>query len=171
MNRFMIGSMLSLGLLIGLATSQAEDKLPANDTEFLIKFTSDNHAEIKFSELADTRASNPRVKEFAQRMVKDHTAAAEKLAEHAKNQKVAVAAGFEREKRDIYMNLSRLNGAEFDKAYMKQMVEDHEKGIKMLEHEARSGQDAELKKFAEELLPAIRDHLKQAREINDEVNK
>jgi len=104
-------------------------------------------------------------------MVKDHTEANKRLAEQAKNQKLAVVAGFERDKRDIYMNLSKLNGAEFDRVYMKQIVEDHEKAAKMLEHQSKVGQDPDLKKFADEMLPKIQEHLKKAKEIHDGLGK
>lgn len=160
----LIASLAATGL-------RADDKLPTNDKEFVMKAASCGHAEVKFSELADSRAADPKVKEFAAMMVKDHSEANARLAEHAKNQKIAVAAGFERDKRDIYMNLSKLNGAEFDKAYMKQMVDNHENAVKMLENQVKISQDADLKKYAEDSLPKIREHLKKAKEIHDVLGK
>lgn len=171
MTKLLQGSFASLALLFATQVVLADDKLPSSDREFLTKAVTCGHAEVKFSELADKQAENPKVKEFAATMVREHTDANKKLAEHARNQKVAVAAGFERDKRDIYDNLARLNGADFDKAYMKQMVEDHENAVKMLENQSKIAQDPELKKYAEEMLPKIQAHLKQAKEIQEAIGK
>src|SRR5262245_53716348 len=151
--------------------ARAEDKPPANDRDFLLQAMTGGHAEVKYSELAEKHSSNEKVHDFAKRMIDDHTAANKKLAEHAKDQKTAVVAGFERDKRDIYTNLMKLKGDDFDRAYMKQMVEDHEGAVKLFEHETRIAADANLKKFAEETLPTLRDHLKQAKEINEGLIK
>ena len=162
-----LGLMATSVLALACSTGRSDDKLPANDREFLIQATQGGHAEVKFSELADKRSQNEKVREVAKRMTEDHTAANKRLTELAKNQKVAVVAGFERDKRDIYNNLSKLNGADFDREYMKQMVEDHEAAVKLFEHETKIGTDPDVKKFAEETLPTLRDHLKQAKMVRD----
>ena len=172
MNKLLYGVMASMGLLLAATSVRAEEhKMPANDREFVMHMATGGHAEVKFSELADKRAANEKVKEFAAQMVKDHSEANNKLAEHAKNQKIAVVAGFERDKRDKYMELSKLNGADFDKAYMKQAVESHEKSVKTLEHFATKAMDPLLKKWIDETLPTVKHHLKMAKEVNDMVNK
>lgn len=171
MKKVFRGALACLSLLLMAQVLRADDKLPANDRDFVTKAMTCGHAEVKFSELADKRASNERVKEFAASMVKDHTEANKQLAEQAKNQKIAVAAGFERDNREVYTNLSKLNGADFDKAYMKQMVEDHENAVKMLEHQVKISQDPEVKKFAEEMLPKVQAHLKHAKELQETVGK
>jgi putative membrane protein len=152
-----------LGLSAGLAN--AADEAPVLDKEFLIQAASVGHAEVEFSKLADSRASSERVKEFARRMIQEHGKANEELAKQARNQKVAVLAGLEREKRETQDRLSKLKDAEFDRAYMQQMTADHEKAIKLFEGQAKRGSDADLKHFASTTLPHLREHLKEARAI------
>jgi putative membrane protein len=154
------------GLLLIQGLTRADDPR-ANDREFLLRAATAGHAEVKFSELADKRSTNEKVREFAALMTREHTEANRKLAEHARDQKIAVVSGFERDKREIYMNLSRLSGDEFDRAYMKQMLQDHDQAVRLFEHESRKGTDPQLRKFAEETLPTIREHQKRARELND----
>lgn len=169
MKMLRLGLLGAAGLLLTFSTARSDDKLPTNDREFMIQATKAGHAEVKFSQLADKRSQNEKVRELAKRMTDDHTAANKRLAELARNQRVAVVAGFERDKRDIYMNLSKLNGAEFDREYTKQMVDDHEAAIKLFEHEAKIGTDQNVKKFAEETLPTLREHLKQAQMVRDSL--
>src|SRR5262249_27862679 len=110
MIRLLCGVVASMGLLALAGTARADEKQPANDREFVVHAANGGHAEVKLGELAEKRAANPKVKEFAARMIKDHTAANKKLVAAAKNQRVAVVAGFDRESRKMFMELSKLQG-------------------------------------------------------------
>lgn len=171
MIRLLCGVVASMGLLALAGTARADEKQPANDREFVVHAANGGHAEVKLGELAEKRAANPKVKEFAARMIKDHTAANKKLVAAAKNQRVAVVAGFDRESRKMFMELSKLQGEAFDREYMKMMVDDHEKDVAMVEEFAKKATDPEIKKFCEDTLPTLREHLKMAKEVSDLVNK
>lgn len=153
-------------LVLAGGINRAEEKdAPKDDREFLIKAAEAGTAEIKFSELAEDRASSSEVKEFARQMVKDHKQMSDQLSTYAKTLKIGVLAGLDKEKNATYQRLSKLKGQEFDLEYMKQMVEDHEKAVRLFESEAKSSGDSDLKKFAKDNLDKIRDHLKHARTI------
>ena len=147
------------------------DKETLTDEEFLKKALSAGNAEVQLSQLAEKKASNDKVKGFAQQMIADHKEANKKLAEHAKNQKIAVVVGvtLDKDQREIFTQLSKLEGGEFDREYMKQMVKDHEEAVKLFEKEAKNGSDADLKKYAEETLPTLKKHLQHARKVAGEL--
>jgi putative membrane protein len=63
-------------------------------------------------------------------------------------------------------HLASLNGADFDKACGLHAVEAHEKAIKLFRAEAQSGQDPDLKAFAQKTLPTLEDHLRMARQLS-----
>lgn len=65
--------------------------------------------------------------------------------------------------------LSKLSGADFDKAYMNEMLKDHEKDVALFEKEANSGKDADVKSWATSTLPTLRDHLQMARDTAAKV--
>jgi putative membrane protein len=67
--------------------------------------------------------------------------------------------------------LSRMRGAEFDRAYMRDMVKDHKKAVAMFESEAKNGQDPQLKEFAAKCLPTQKEHLRLAEEITGEKSE
>src|SRR5262245_49856558 len=171
MIRLFCGIVASLGLVMFVSAARAEDKAPTNDREFIAHMATGGHAEVKYAELAEKRAQNAKVKEYAARMAKDHTEVNKKLADVAKNQKVAVVAGLEGDKRAMFMDLSKLQGDEFDRHYMKMMVENHEKSVVLLDKFSKMGMDPEVKKFCEEILPTVKEHLTMAKEINETVNK
>src|SRR5262245_24267991 len=126
MRLFVCGVAVALLGLAGVASARPDRDAPKlTDKEFVAKALSDGLVEVKLGELAEKRARNEKVKEFARTMVKDHTKANKELRELATNFKLAVAAGLGRDQQATYLRLSRLDGADFDRAYMKAMVEDH----------------------------------------------
>jgi putative membrane protein len=64
--------------------------------------------------------------------------------------------------------LTQMNGAAFDRAFMRQVVKDHEQAVSLFEAEAKHGQDKDLKDFAKKALPTLKDHLKMARDLAGE---
>ncbi len=158
-------------LLVGLSgVASAQDKAePLTDKGFLIKAIAAGHAEVKYSELADSRSSNDKVKDLARQMIKDHTAANNRLAELAKSQRLAVLAGLERDKRATYNRLKGLKGADFDKAYVDQMVMDHKEAVSLFGRASTSASNGDLKRFATETLPTLRGHLKHSEALQREL--
>ena len=67
--------------------------------------------------------------------------------------------------------LGKLSGAEFDKAYMSHMVDDHKKDVSAFKKESTGGKDADLKGFASKTLPTLQEHLQLAQTTNDAVKK
>jgi len=146
------------------------DKVPS-DQEFLAKALEDNVLEVQLGEKAKDKASNERVKKFAQRMIDDHTKAREQLMDIAKDMKVGVAAGLSKEHRELLVRLTTADGADFDRHYMNHMVDDHEKAVSLFEGFAKDGKNDRLREFARKTLPTLREHLKMARDIAGDLKK
>jgi putative membrane protein len=165
-----VAALLACALMNGNAFGA--DKETLTDQEFLKQAMAAGNAEVQFGQLAEKRASNEKVREFAKEMVTDHKDANKKLAEHAKNLKIAVVVGgltLDKDRREIYKQLSKLEGKEFDQEYIKQMVKDHEEAIKLFEKQAKSGTDPDLKKYASDTLPTLKKHLEHARKVAAEL--
>jgi putative membrane protein len=65
--------------------------------------------------------------------------------------------------------LSKLKGAALDRAYIDDMVKDHQKDVQLFQQEAQSGTNPQLKSFAQETLPTLQQHLSQAQELQKTV--
>jgi len=68
-------------------------------------------------------------------------------------------------------HLSGLNGTDFDRAFAKQMVQDHEQAIAKFEAAQQEVTDTEVRGFIAATLPTLREHLKQARDIQAGLEK
>jgi putative membrane protein len=122
-------------------------------------------AEVEIARLAKDRATNPRVKNFAEMMIKDHSDANNKLQTIARDKSVTLPSTLGKHQ-DHLEDLSKKNGAEFDKAYMKMMVNGHEDVVKDFEKCAQNGTDPDVKTFAAQTLPTVRMHLDSAKAIH-----
>jgi len=152
--------------LAGLAGAQS---LSDADREFIKKAAIGGAAEVELGTLATQRASRPAVKDFGAKMVKDHGAANAELATLAKSKGVDVPTALDSTHQALRDRLMALQGSDFDRAYMQEMVKDHTQDVAEFEKAAQTASDAELRGWAAAKLPTLREHLALARDINSQV--
>jgi len=147
-------------------TTTTADKTPGGDAHFIKKVAGASMGEVEMARMGTDKAASSEVKQFAQKMVDDHTKANGELTTLASSKSVDIAMD---SKKHDKMNdkFSDKAGVDFDKAFMKQMVADHKKVVREFEHEAKSGKDPEVKAWAEKTLPTLREHLQEAQTIYD----
>ena len=126
-------------------------------------------AEVMLGNLALQKSGNEQVKSFAQAMVADHTAANGELAALAASKNFALPTEPSAKQKSAVEKLNGMSGMDFDKAFMKQMVKDHEAAVKLFSREAERGTDADTKAFAAKTLPTLQNHLQMARTMNDSI--
>jgi putative membrane protein len=102
----------------------------SDQKKFVQKMMVANMAEIQLGQLAETHASNPDVKTFAEMMVTDHTKANEQLMPIAQQLGVTPQTELDSKHRSLADKLSKLQGADFDRQFMKAMVDAHEDVVK-----------------------------------------
>jgi len=147
-------------LLLACASSVQSAGLAQEDAAFLQKAAQANAAEAKISQSAQTRAVDPTVKAFADRMVEDHTASNRKLEALAKRKGLSVATEPDSEHVMRIGSLQNLEGPAFDRAYAELMIEDHRALVQLYEAAARDAHDADVSRFARKTLPMLREHVR-----------
>ncbi|HTS61436.1 MAG TPA: DUF4142 domain-containing protein [Candidatus Acidoferrales bacterium] len=160
-------------LLAGVAAAQKnhENKMPSADGTFMTKAAQGGLAEVELGNLAVQHASDQKVKDFGQRMIDDHTKANDELKSIASQKGVTLPASVDSQSEAVKNRLSGLRGAAFDRAYMRDMVNDHRKDVAEFQKEADHGSDADVKAFAGKTLPTLQQHLKMAQETLSEVER
>jgi len=142
----------------------SQTSLSAADSKFVREAAAGGAAEVELGKVAEEKATNEKVKEFGRRMVQDHSKAGDELKTLAAKKGVTVPSGPDAKSKAVMTKLSALSGPAFDKAYMKNMVADHEKDVAEFRKEANSGQDADIKQWAATTLPTLEEHLKIAKD-------
>src|SRR5262249_33654763 len=121
--------------------------------------------EIEMAQLALQRATNPQVRDFAQRMIDDHTRTTAKLSAIAMTERAQLASAMGQNGQTIVQQLGALQGADFDRTYMRVQVALHQQMMQLMQSEMQSGKDPRLQAFAGATLPAVQTHLQMAQQI------
>ena len=135
------------------------------DQAFVKKAAVGGLAEVQLGQLAVERAASPEVKQFGQRMIDDHGKANRELMAMVEPKGLAVPTALDRKHRQVADRLATLHGPAFDRAYIQEMVKDHEADVRLFRTEAQQGTDPELKRWAANTLPTLEEHLTMARTL------
>ncbi|HZS40564.1 MAG TPA: DUF4142 domain-containing protein [Polyangia bacterium] len=154
-----VNIVLTVGaLLLGGAAFADTGRIGDSDREFIEKAAMGGMAEVKLGRLAVERAQSSTVKDFGRRMIDDHTRVNRNLQQVAAKKGVTVPSRLSPEDQALYDRLSRLSGAEFDRAYLDAMAKDHDQDVAEFKKQANEAQDPELKAFARGALPTLEEH-------------
>jgi putative membrane protein len=166
-----VAAVVAAGPALGQSSPKTDDR-PLTDQMFVDLAAASGTAEVMMGKLGRENAQDAAVKRFAARMVEDHTMSNKQLLGVVSELKLTAppaAAPADHEK--AMKNLSASKGADFDKAFMAQMVTDHEKAVALFERASKEVKAEQLRTFAANTLPTLREHLKMAQEINAKVGK
>jgi putative membrane protein len=157
------GVALAVGLLIEGGVAWTAD-VPVTST-VLGKLHEANQKEISMGKLAQKNGRASEVKEYGRTLVKDHTAADEKVMKLAKTENINLTANMPAPMKDTEMADMFPNDATFDAKFARTMLDDHERNIAEVTKARDTTQDDKLKKLLDELLPTLRQHRDTAQKI------
>ena len=162
----------TLALTLPLLATTSVSALPVSTQEFVNKVAISDMFEVKTGKLAAKKAKNDDVQDFGEQMVEDHTKTTEDLKEFVKDEsiKVEMPAGMDERHKEQFNTLKDLSGADFDRAYVPTQVLAHEQAVNLFEDYSKSGDNDALKEWAGDTLPTLKGHLKEARELNEELS-
>jgi len=134
-------------------------------SEFMTKVADVGMTEVKLGQMAQDKATSQRVKDFGAMMVKDHTAAGDELKNMAKQKNVTLPETMSNDHQKKTDDLNKKTGKDFDKAYMKAMVDGHQSTVSDFEKASKNTKDADVKAWVDKTLPTLRMHLDSAKAI------
>jgi putative membrane protein len=150
-------------------TAADEEKAGVADQSFVIEAAQGGAAEVELGKLATQKSSNPRVKQFGQRMVADHGKANTALKSLAESKNITIPMDLGDKHKATRDQLAALSGAAFDRAYIQAMVADHDEDVAAFQKESESGKDAAVKAFAAATLPTLEEHKKMVESISQSL--
>ena len=139
------------------------------DAKFMMMAATSDMNEISLSNMALQKSSDDSVKQFAQTMLDDHTRASDQLKTVAMSKSVVLPASADAKHQAMMTKLQSMSGEMFDRMFVKTMVKDHEKAVKIFQKESTSGRDADAKAFATTTLPTLQTHLTMAQSMNGKM--
>ena len=137
-----------------------------SDASFLSEAAYGGMKEVEGGKIAQQKGTAKEIKDLGSMMVTDHSAMNEKVKALAAKKNIQLPTAVAKDDLD---KLNSKSGADFDKDYANDMVDDHEKDIKKFEDEANNGKDPDIKALANEALPKLRHHLEMAKAAKAKV--
>ena len=140
-------------------------RMSSKDRDFLMDAAMGGMMEVELGRVAAQQGASEAVKQFGQRMVDDHSKANAELTTLATSKGITLPTELDAKHRQHVTKLSAMSGADFDRAYSKMMLSDHNKDVSEFEKESTKGGDADLKAFAGRTLPTLQEHLQMAKAL------
>ncbi|MBS2039840.1 DUF4142 domain-containing protein [bacterium] len=137
----------------------ASAKATARDRNYIIAAAQGGMAEVQMAQLALKKTNNPRVREFAQMMVKDHSDLNSRLMPMATQMGVSLPTHMSAADQGALARLSRQSSASFDRNYMATQRSAHAKALALFQDAGAQADDQNLRNFFAQNASTISTHL------------
>lgn len=142
---------------------------PLSDAEFVKQAWNGGRLEVELAEVARVHAENDAIEELAMHLERDHRDANAQLHMIADRLDIELPP-LPKEHDELENKFEKLTGAAFDRAFLDQIIQSHEKSIALFTQGTKV-QNVTLRTFAEATLPKIREHLKRAQDLRGTVTR
>ena len=139
--------------------------LSAGDLTFIHQAAIGGQFEVDSSRLALQQSLDRDSRDFAEMMVKDHTATNNQLRSLAQRKGATIPANLDSRHREMMESLQITNAASFSQAYRDLQLQAHREAIALFEQAASTVQDRDIRSFAQKNLPALRKHLEELQQM------
>lgn len=154
------------------AKHQAKQTASVTPQTFASKAAVIGKAEIELANLALNNTKNEEIRIYAERMIKDHTAADAKLKKIAAKENLMLPQALDAEHQAVKQKLAALKDDAFDREYRKEMAKGHDKAVALFESAAQAEQmPKDLREFAASTLDTLEDHREDAHDMHEKAQK
>lgn len=150
------------------AKKQAAKKpagLSGQEVKYLRELSRRNLGEVHYSKTAASKALTPEVKEFAKKMLAHHSKTVNELGKLAKAKGIDPQASLSKKQQEGMKKVQSAKGTGYDRAYLEQMIKDHQVMLEVTQAAAKSAKDPQFKALLDKSAPEIQQHLEEARRI------
>jgi putative membrane protein len=169
----MIAGMLICSACLCLTAARADDaqddRRPITNQQFVHKASAGGLAEVAFGRMAAEKASSDEIRQFGRQMVQDHGKANQELTRIAEIKQLPIAREMDQAHKEMERKLMQLSGKDFDREYIQGQLKDHQEAVALFDKYSQSGTDKELKAFATQTLPTLKEHLAMVKQIADKI--
>lgn len=140
-----------------------------SDAQLMERIAQANLAEIETGKLAVAKAQSPQVKQFGQHMIDEHTAMLSEGSQLAAAKGMSMPRSPDLKHQALSKKLEMTSSASFDRAYMQQMVADHNNTLELLQQAMAQASDPQLRAHAQKAIPHVQQHLEMARRLTGDL--
>jgi putative membrane protein len=165
----LVGMTMAQNSTASTGSNAGKSGITPAERHFMDKAAQGGTAEVQLGQLAQQNAQSEAVKQFAKRMISDHSKANDELKQIAAQESVSLPTTVDAKDKATMARLEKLHGAAFDKAYMQDMVMDHKKDVADFKHESTAAKTPSLKNWVQQTTPTLESHLQEAEKVAPQV--
>lgn len=160
-------AVLTLGFMVTSSPANAEATQATQN--FVKNAAIGSQFEILSSRMALEKSQNPTVKQFAQKMIEDHTKADSQLKTTLPSSSAGLASmpsTLDSKHQQVLDRLKAVSGSTFDQEYLKAQMDAHQHAVTIFQDYATNGDDPVLKNFSTQTLPVLKQHQEHVTQLN-----
>jgi putative membrane protein len=164
----------TIGLYAAFLLNTPASAAQASTTEDFVKTVAiSDMFEIQSGQLAAEKARNDDVQSFGKQMADDHSKTSDDLKELIDDEdiKVELPSKLDDEHQANLDKLKGLSDNQFDKEYVRMQIDAHQKAVALFESYATAGENDDLKKWAGDTLPTLKEHLDEVQNLKTTVDQ
>ena len=142
----------------------------AIDKMFVKKAMQDSLAAVQLGELTLHQSSNEQVKQFARKMIDDHTKLNEQMRPVAQQLGVEIPTEVSKKDKSLMSKMQAVSGPAYDQAYIKETVKDHKQDLSEFHREVSNAQNVGVRNAAAQGSQIISEHLVLAQQLAKDQN-
>ena len=156
-------------------TERKQDELTPEEARLVVQLHHVNQMEIEVGKLASTKGQNPKVRQYGNRLVKDHGQDDQRVTAFAKQRELSLDSAAQAQNAEqrasmqkhqaLMEKLDGLSGAEFDREFLNAMATGHEQVITQVRDARPQVQDPQLRALIDRLLPQLEQHRNTAKRL------
>jgi putative membrane protein len=147
-------------------TMTRPNRVDATTQNFMDKAWNIGNFEIQAGREAQNKANTQGFLDYARMIVRDHTNMDDDLKPMAQQGGLKTPDALDKEHQNLLQQLSSMTGARFEERFRTQQIDGHEKALKLFENYAKNGQNADLKRWAQNGIPMLEKHLRDAKALS-----
>jgi putative membrane protein len=151
------------------ARDEVVPSVSPEDQDFMGKAAEGHQSEILMARVALLKSGNNDVKDYANMIEKDHSAALKDIVELMNDKRVSKPQTLNDETKQHLSAMNELKGPEFDREFVNMMVSGHENAVEMYQSELATVQNPDLKDYIEGLKPKLEMHLEKGQQLQSKL--
>jgi len=140
-----------------------------DDSKFLVFAADAGITEIEAAKLALAKPIGPGTKEFANMIIQDHSAVGDEVKSLASKKMVTLPGSLSADHQNSLTDLSDKKDKDFEKAYLRMIVNDHQKVVDEFKDATEKCKDTDVRAFAAKTLPKLQAHLEKAKALKNNL--
>jgi len=157
----------------GASSANAQDKKPDqkpfDDAEFVKMAASCNMHDVELGKIVAATAKNADVRKFGEMLMAEHEQCLKDLRAVAASAGIPLPERMLEKHQNEVQQFRNYKGDSFDQEFLKHTIKDHEEGIQWAMRASKEAKNAQLKELATKGLPKLKEHLEQAKKLQEQI--